>query len=283
MKHTFCTLAIAAGLLFAQNVNAQEAEATTPKKKHTLTISNKGIHVDEAADSTKLHAGKVKEKEEKAGKFRTSFSMLDVGVNMLNDNTVYTDPSVVNYLNVPAGKRNAELFDLKPSKSINVNIYPLMVKFLAVKTKNQRIYLSTGIGFQVYNFRFEEDLSYTKNPNSIIMDTIKFSKNKLAVNYLNVPLMLTGKTRLHKKTWLTYGAGITAGYRLSSWNKQISGERGKKKLHGNFDLEDYNACLTAEFGIDGILRFYGSYQLTPMYNNGIDQRPICVGIRFSGI
>jgi len=283
MKHTFCTVAvIAAGLLFTQNANAQEGTQTEPKKKHSVTISNKGIHFNDIVDSAKASADK-EEKQEKAGKFKTSFAMLDLGVNMLNDATVYSDPKVVNYLNVPAGQRNAELFDLKPSKSINVNIYPLMLKFLAVKTKNQRLYLSTGIGFQVYNFRYEKDLSYTKNPNSIVMDTIQFAKNKLAVNYLNVPLMLTGKTRLYKKTWLTYGAGITAGYRLSSWNKQISDERGKKKLHGNFDLTDYNACLTGEFGIDGVIRFYGSYQLTPMYENGINQRPICVGIRLIGI
>lgn len=283
MKHTLCTVAIAAGLLFAVNVNAQEeGEKAAPKKKHTLSISNKGIHIDEIVDSAKAEAEK-EEKKEKAGKFKSSFGLLDIGVNVLNDNTVYTDPRVVSYLKVPTAQRNENLFDLRPSKSVNVNIYPLMVKFLAVKTRNQRLYFTTGIGFQVYNFRYEEDLSYTKSPNGIIIDSVQFRKNKLAVNYLNVPLMITGKTRLAKKTWLTYGAGVTAGYRLSSWNKQISDERGKKKVHGNFDLTDYNACLTGEFGIDGVIRFYGSYQLTPMYNNGIDQRPICVGVRFFGI
>ncbi len=95
--------------------------------------------------------------------------------------------------------------------------------------------------------------------------------------------MLTGKTRLHKSTWLVYGAGVSVGYRLSAWNKQVSDERGKVKTRGNFDLMDYNTCLTAEFGVEGVIRFFASYQLTSLYDNGIDQKPICVGVRLSGI
>lgn len=287
MKHTLLTLAIISGLFFTQTATAQETtETKEPKKKRMLSISNKGIVLEETCDSCKDNPKTdtaKKDREEKAGKFRARFTMLDVGINFLNDETIYSDPKVQGYLaGVPAAKRDASIFDLK-TKSVNVNIYPLMVKFLAVKTHGQRLYISSGIGFQVYNFRYENNITYTKSPNGIYVDTVNFSKNKLAVNYLNVPLMLTGKTRLHKKTWLTYGAGVTAGYRISSWNKQVSNERGKTKTHGNFDLTDYNACITGEFGIDGVLRFYGSYQLTPMYENGINQRPICIGVRILGI
>lgn len=288
MRITICALTAAALLL--TNVSfAQHDSEDSEEKKHgqrSITISNKGISIVTTNDTTGegLKAGKMAiEKAEKAGKFKTTFMMFDLGVNLLNDNTDYTQPSVVNYLNVPAANRNENLFDLRNGKSINVNIYPVMVKLLAVKTKNQRLYISTGLGFQVYNFRYENNISYRKNPNSIVMDTVAFNKNKLAVNYLNMPLMLTGKTRLHKGTWLVYGGGITGGYRLSSWNKQRSDARGKVKTKGSFDLADFNSCLTAEFGIEGILRFYASYQLTSMYDNGIDQRPICFGLRFGGI
>ncbi len=288
MRITLCTLTAIALLLTNVSI-AQDKNSDTKEEKHgqrSISISNRGISIITTSDTTAegLKAAKMKlDKEEKAGKFKTTFMMFDFGVNLLNDNTNYTDPSVVNYLNVPAGMRNENLFDLRNGKSININFYPLMVKFLAVKTKNQRLYVSTGIGFQVYNFRYENNISYKKNPNSIILDSVSFNKNKLAVNYLNMPLMLTSKTRLHKGTWLIYGAGITGGYRLSSWNKQKSNERGKIKTKGSFDLSDFNSCLTAEFGIEGILRVYASYQLTNMYENGIDQRPISFGLRFGGI
>jgi hypothetical protein len=283
MKRIFCTAAAIAALLFANTLSAQEktTEAPAKKKGRTFTISNKGVTV-EATDSTTKKKAPQKDNE-KVGKPHLTFTMLDLGVNLLNDNTDYTNSALASYLNVPAAQRNANLFDLKNGKSINVNIYPLMVKLPLIKTKNQRLYVSTGIGLQVYNFRYENPLTYTKNPNSIIMDSISFKKDKLAVNYANIPLMFTAKTRLHKDSWLVYGAGVTAGYRLSSWNKQVSSQRGKIKTHGNFDLEDFNTCVTAEFGVEGIIRFYGSYQLTSMYQNNIDQRPISVGIRIGGI
>jgi hypothetical protein len=290
MKRTLFATAAIAGLLFANALMAQEKTEETNKKKkaHTLKISNNGICLETTdGDSTvtiKTKDGKTEKKEEeKAGKFKTSFAMFDIGVNLLNDNTNYNDPTVVNYLNVPTNSRNESLFDLRPSKSINVNFTPIGVKFLAVKTKNQRLYMSTGLGIQIYNFRFEEDISYKKNPNGIILeDALNFRKNKLAVSYVNIPLILTGKTRMHKKTWLVYGAGVTAGYRMTTVNKQISNERGKVKTRGNFDLADFNTCLTAEFGVEGVLRFFASYQMNSLYDNGIDQRPICVGLRFGG-
>jgi len=282
MKRIICATAMIAGILYTSNIMAQEkTEDTTKKKKnHMLYISNKGITLEDG-DSTKK---KVDQGEkEKTGRVRLTFSMLDLGVNMLNDNTTYTDPTVVSYLKVPSAQRNADLFDLKNGKSINVNIYPIMAKLPIVKTKKQRLYLATGLGMQIYNFRFDNPITYVKNPNAVVMDSIAFKKNKLGVYFVNIPLMLTSKTKLHKSTWLVYGVGASAGYRISSWNKQVSGTRGKVKTHGNFDMSDYNTCLTAEFGVEGIIRFYGSYQLNSLYNNGIDQRPISVGIRIGGI
>jgi hypothetical protein len=95
--------------------------------------------------------------------------------------------------------------------------------------------------------------------------------------------MLTFKTRFDKKHWLVYGVGITEGFRLSSWTKQVSGERGKIKVRDNFSLADFNTCVNAEIGIEGMLRFYASYQLTSLYDNNLGHHPICFGFRFSGI
>lgn len=284
MKRIFIATATLTAILFTNTLFAQNSTDSTAKKKKSmsLSISNKGISLDETNDTAKSKKP-VKTDKEKTGKLRLTFAMMDIGFNMLNDATTYTDPTLASYLRVPAADRNANLFDLKNGKSMNINIYPLMVKLPVIKTKNQRLYVSTGLGLQVYNFRFDNPVSYVKSPAGIVMDTIGFQKNKLAVNYLTVPLMLTSKTRLHKDTWLVYGAGVQAGYRLSSWNKQVSDERGKIKTHGNFDLQDFNTCVTAEFGIEGVLRFYGSYQLTSLYQNNIDQRPISVGIRIGGI
>ena len=166
-----------------------------------------------------------------------------------------------------------------------------MVKFRALKTEGQRIYLSSGIGFQFYNFRFENPITYAKNPARVTMDTIVFTKDKLAMNYLNIPLMLTFKTRFHKgdsgksknDKWLVYGFGVTEGFRIDSWSKQKSGDRGKVKVHDAFGLADFNTCVSAEIGVEGVIRFYASYQVTSLYSNGIDQHPVSFGIRLGGI
>lgn len=266
---------------------AQEKTEEAPKKKkgHMLYISNKGVSI-ESTDSTKTDTSSstAQKDKEKVGKVHLSFAMLDLGVNFFKDNTNYSDPTLASYLNMPAMHRNANLFDLRNGKSINVNIYPLMVKMPIIKTHGQRLYLSTGIGLQIYNFKYESGITYVKAPPSIILDSVTdFTKNKLGVYYANIPLMITAKTRISKKNWLVYGAGVTAGYRMNSWNKQVSDKFGKTKVHGNFDMADYNTCVTAEFGVEGIIRFFGSYQLNSMYNNAIDQRPISVGIRIGGI
>lgn len=289
MTRTICAIAAIAGLLFANTLKAQEKQDETAKKKkkHSIVISNKGIRV-EYSDSAeyKDKAGKMKMiDKEKQGKFSSSFALMDLGVNLISDNTNYADPSVQHYLNVPSAMKTKSLFDLRTGKSINVNIYPWMLKYHALKTKGQRIYIATGIGLQLYNFRFDESISYTKNPSGVILDTVVFKKNKLAMDYLNVPLMLTFKTRISKNNWLIYGVGITEGYRIGSLNKQVSGERGKVKTRGSFGLADFNTCINAEFGVEGIVRFFASYQLTSLYGSeaGLDQHPICFGFRLSGI
>lgn len=284
MKNTFCAIVAIAGLLFAQTISAQETAEKKPhgKKKHVLTLTTGGLKVY-SVDSTKKTTSESNVDEHEKRKFFTSIGPVDLGLNLLADNTNYSDPSVKNFLHVPANAQNKSLFDLRTGKSVNVNVYPFMLSYRAVKTHNQRIYISSGLGLQLYNFRYEAPLTYTKNPSGVILDTISFKKDKLALDYLNVPLMFTFKTRISKKDWLVYGVGITEGYLISSWTKQESGQRGKVKMHDAFGLASTNTCVSAEIGLDDMFRFYFTYQLTSLYTNGLDQHPFSFGIRFSGI
>lgn len=280
MKHTF--FAIIAFTFASVAANAQvdvKKDTTSRKDRKEISISNHGIHIGKHADSAK-----------KANRKSESTIGLDLGINMIQDNTNYSDPGVQQYLaNIPASKRNADLFKQNGGlKPLNVNIYWYR-SFRLLKTKGQKITLNTGLGLQLYNFRFDNSITYTKDPSSIIMDTVKFEKNKLGMNFLNIPLSFTFKTRLHssvdgkKSTWLVYGAGITAGYNISTWTKQKSDERGKVKKHDQFSFSNYNICATAEFGIDDVIRLYGTYQINSMYDNGLDQHPVCIGIKLIGI
>lgn len=274
MKLIF-SIALLLGLSF-QTMAQDKTEADTTKKKKYISVGSNGIQFG-TKEAKKDSSDKV---------FDVQIGMLDLGINYLQDNTNYNDPAVKEFLpNLDSKLRNENLFSLREGKSINVNIYPVLVKYRMVKTKNQRVYLAAGLGLQMYNFRFNRPITYINEtkPQIVINDSLHFSKNKVGLTYLSIPLMLNFKTRLAKEAWLVYGAGITAGYRIASWTKQVSDENGKQKNQDQFNFNNFNSCVTAEIGLEGYFRLYASYQLTALHEDTFDQHPYCIGLRFLGI
>jgi hypothetical protein len=238
-------------LMMAHTTNAQVVSGeistcdTTGKKGHSVAISL-------GSDETKDTSDKV---------FDLHVGLLDIGFNYIDDKTNYNSAAAQNFLRVNSDVKNENLFSLREGKSINVNIYPVLLKARVVKTKRQRLYVTIGAGLQMYNFRFNKPITYINETTPmVVMDSIPFTKNKVGITYLSVPLMVTSKTKLAKDIWLVYGVGITGGYRIASWTKQISGERGKDKDHDAFNFNNFNSCVTAEIGVVGWVRLYGSYQ-----------------------
>jgi len=260
---------IALLLLLGTSVSAQEkAQDSTKKKGHTVAVAL-------GSDETKDTSDKV---------FDIHVGMLDLGFNYLDDRTNYSSPAAQSFLNVNSDVKNKNLFSLRDGKSINVNIYPIMLKARVLKSERQRLYVTLGAGLQIYNFRFNKPITYTNETTPmVVMDTVAFTKNKLGLTYLSIPLMVTSKTKLAKDIWLVYGVGISAGYRIASWTKQISGERGKEKDHDQYNFNNFNSCVTGEIGIDGWVRLYASYQLTALHKDALDQHPYAIGVRFIGI
>jgi hypothetical protein len=220
----------------------------------------------------------------KGKRVKMHFLMFDLGFNALNERSDFSSPAARQYLQVPDGRKNGDLFALRQGKSINVNIWPVLLNIKLFSGRNQKISLYTGAGMQLYNFRFNKDISYLNETSPMVIeDSVKFSKNKLAFAYVSIPLMVNFKTRVGGNFWVTYGLGVIGGYCFDSWTKQISDERGKQKNHDQFNFQKFNLNLSGEIGINGYIRFYGTYQLTNMYQNSLVQNPYCIGIRFFGI
>lgn len=291
---TFCAAFVCAASLNAQITADLPIDTAKQDKKHgkNISIGSGGFRYNNGRPDSVEHV------------FEVQYGMLDLGINSLQDNTDYNTSAAQGFFrNASMQKnlvpKNADLFSLRTSKSINVNVYPLMVKARLYKSPRQRITLATGIGLQLYNFRFTKPITYTANPApGVILDSVSFSKNKLAFNYLTVPLIINGKTKIASGSnvvkegsgkgstngyWLVYGVGISGGYLLSSWTKQISEERGKEKNHDPFNFRNTNLCVNGEIGLDGFIRLYASYQLTSLHENVLDQHPLCIGIRFLGL
>ena len=181
-------------------------------------------------------------------------------------------------------------FKLKTIKSVNVNIWFFMQRLNLIK---HYVNLKYGVGLELNNYRFKSavslneggpnpyDASQNINHAFIFRDSIGFSKNKLAADYVTIPFMLNFRTNPNSSDkGLSFSAGVSVGYLYSSRNKQISGERGKLKNHGDYDLEKWKFSYIAELGL-GPAHLYGSYSPNSIFEKGLKFMPYNIGLRFS--
>jgi hypothetical protein len=223
-------------------------------------------------------------------KVSTNWFIFDFGFSNYIDKTDYGNTGDFLYNRsavAPLGKSD---FNLKTGKSLNVNFWFFMRRINLIKT---HVNLKYGFGIEYNNYRFKSssNLSFLeKNPylNNlqpkspvVIRDSISFSKNKLALNYLTVPLMVNFITNpANAKKGLSISMGISAGYLYGVRNKQKSDERGKEKNRGDYDLERFKLSYIAEMGL-GPIRLYGSYSPNSIFSEGLIMKPYTIGIRLS--
>lgn len=285
----FATI-VAALCCFALSSFAQEQKENVEKERNGMVMVGKKADTTKGGGYISVGSGGIKVSSKRIDSInqtrgvKVHFLMLDLGFNALHDRTDYASPAAQQYLQVGADRKNGNLFSLRQGKSINVNIWPVLFDIRLMKSRSQKISLYTGAGLQLYNFKFSKDISYLNQTSPMVIeDSIQFSKNKLAFAYVSIPLMVNFKTRLAGNFWVTYGLGVIGGYCFDSWTKQISDERGKQKNHDQFNFQKFNLNLSGEIGINGYIRFYGTYQVSNMYQNSLVQNPYCIGIRFFGI
>ena len=170
---------------------------------------------------------------------------------------------------------------LNNKKSSNVNLWVVQQK---VNLYKHKLNLKYGIGFEMFNFRFDNPVSFRENSNNYVyLDSILFSKNKLFVKYLTIPLQLNFHPHPEKKKSFYASVGLSAGYLIKARNKQISDERGKQKFTGNFNLNDWRFATIGELGV-GSIRLYGSYGMNNLFDknfSSFDFQPYALGVRFS--
>lgn len=247
-----------------------------------IIIRNGRTHNDSLPKQT------VKKKPKKTS---TEHWIFDIGFANWNDNTNYAMATANDYLvNRPGSPDIASNdFKLRSWKSVNVNLWVVMQRMNLVK---HYVNLKYGIGLELNNYRFRTDISFKEdgaNPYSgqnithafIFRDSISFSKNKLAADYVTVPIMINFQTNpSNPNKGLSGSVGISAGYLYSSRNKQVSTERGKHRNRGEYDLERWKFSYVGELGV-GPVRLYGSYTPNSIFKNDLDIKPYAIGIRLS--
>ncbi len=222
----------------------------------------------------------------------TNWWIVDLGFSNYTDNTNYANTG--NYLvNKPGSVAlGTGDFKLRTGKSVNVNLWFFMQRLNVIK---HHINLKYGLGLELNNYRYKDNvaISYKEggavpysgglqtSSSFIFRDSISFTKNKLAADYITVPLMINFSSNTQNKNkGISLSAGVSAGYLYSQRNKQRSAERGKDKNRGDYDLERFKLSYIAELGL-GPVRLYGSYSPKSFYTTGLDMKPYTLGIRFS--
>lgn len=257
---------------------------------------------------------------QKITKLSTHWIIVDLGVSNYFDQTDYSAPNTYLYNRLgaaafipdapsptPVGKSD---FNLNTFKSLNINIWLLMQRLSLYKNF---VNLKYGLGVELNNYKYKStsNISYLVNNPFVVdaataspiifRDSISFSVNKLAVDYITVPLMLDFLTRTDGiKKGLSISVGVSAGYAYSYRNKQVSLERGAQANKGDFNIEKFKYSYVAEFGLGpvklkgtykpkifyrmlmgfGKIRLYGSYSPKSLYVNGLNMKPFTAGIRF---
>jgi hypothetical protein len=286
-----------ATVFFCLAASAQ-TDTTIARKSDTMRIGNI-IIIKKGKGSVDLNNTSKESRREEfnrkhSKRITTNWFQMDIGFANYDDKTNYVAATADGYLRNRPGHPDLSKsdFKLRTGKSVNVNIWIVTQKINLIK---KNVNLKYGLGLELNNYRYKTSslLSYkeggvipytaglqTNNP-FIFRDSVShFSKNKLAADYLTVPLMLNfSTTPRYNRPAFGFSAGVSVGYLYGQRNKQKSEERGKLKNKADYDLEQFKFSYVAELAL-GPIKLYGSYSPQSMYEHSLDMRPYNFGLRF---
>lgn len=263
-------------LCFAITGFTQE-KVDTVKIGGMIIIKKSGSKDNEKSKEFKI----TRRKSGRPSNLKTNWWIVDLGFANYTDNTDYSSVAAQEY----APLSNKSWLALRSTKSVNVNIWFFMQRLNVAK---HVVNLQYGLGLELNNYRYKEPIRYDADPPAVANapviyfdNTRNYKKDKLAADYLTVPLMLNFNfTPKRSSGGFGFSAGISAGWLYSARNKTITSEEGKKKAKDDFDLERWKLSYIGELSL-GPVKLYGSLAMKNMYNRGLDITPYNVGIRFS--
>lgn len=259
-------------------LSSQAQTDTTVKEKEeadTIRIGRMIIIRKGDGDHGKDTTITVVRHRSKPANITTNWGILDLGFNNYTDNTNYASAEAQGF----APGSNSDWFKLRNGKSVNVNIWFFMQRLNMIK---HVVNLKYGLGLELNNYRYEENIRFKESPTLVYMDTISYNKNKLAADYITIPLMVNFNFTPNGSGFKSFGvsAGVSAGYLYSSRQKYVSGETGKEKTKDDFDLRPFKISYVGEIQL-GPIKFYGSLASESIFKKGLDQTPYNIGIRLS--
>jgi hypothetical protein len=237
-----------------------------------VNVAGIRVYVDESGANTKVKV-ETGTRKKTSPPFRT-YSNLDLGVN--------------NFLNNGEFPTSDYPYAVKGWGSWQVGL-----NFMAAQRIAKGFYWDFGMGFQFYNFKFENrDYQAIRGDDQVefIQRTdVQGLKSKISASYLTALTMLEldfGKMNDNGHKGLKIAAGPYIGYRLGGQSKYVfeeingSGRRKDKEATGLY-LENLRYGARGEIGI-GRVKFFGTYDMNQLFQEGKgpELNPITFGLVF---
>ncbi len=270
-------------VLITTGLMAQAPGDTTsaPKSKNDtirvggLIIIKRGKGTYETSDSSIT----IKRSKKKNENVSTNWWIVDLGFANVDNKTNYTQGISQGIL---APGISGDNFKFRTGKSVNVNIWVFMQRLNVIK---HVVNLKYGFGLELNNYRFADErirFNKTSAPLVDLLNKQELSKNKLAVDYLTVPVMLNFNFTPKKEKNKAFGfsVGASAGYLYSARQKIKGGGDGIKKTKSDFELEPFKLSYVGELQL-GPVKLYGSMATKNMFAKGLDMTPYNIGVRLS--
>lgn len=254
-----------------QPVEADTTIIRIGKKKITI-IGDEDEDEDEGYESDEdeeyWYNGKF-HKKNKPGRFNGHWEAIELGFNGFHE------PDYSAYDNVPFMSLNQG-----KSMEVKVNFYELNIGLI-----KSYVGLVSGLGLSFNSYRFENPYTLrrgTTGVEAIPLETENLDKTKLAVSYLNVPLLFEFQIPVNQREGRIYvNAGVVGGVRIGSHTKVKYGDE-KEKDRSGFHMNAFNYAATARVGYKDV-GLFATYSLTPLFEDGKGPKltPFTIGISFS--
>jgi hypothetical protein len=269
-------------------------------KKEVIDIGLKGIHIKDGkeevhvdwngvrvkesnGEETRVYWGpdslKAKQKKENANLFSRDGMNLYLGLNGLSGEVPQINTTIYPMYYLQSDT------ELKPFSSRYVSV-EFSESLTLVKGKKRAFRLGLGISFDWYNFMFDHNRLVQKANQGAIFQPkfdaqgkdIAFSKNKLTVSYINIPIMPHVVFSKNSGVQMI-GIGGYVGYRIDSWTKSIEEKtENLNRVSSNFNLNQFRYGLRAEFAFKKLPNLFFNYDLSPLFEK--NSNPNLAGFSF---
>ncbi|NMH28599.1 porin family protein [Flavobacterium silvaticum] len=135
--------------------------------------------------------------------------------------------------------------------------------------KQRNFALAIGLGYTLQNYNYNLKVSESNSviTYSYVDEDSFYDKNKLSVNYVDIPLEIRWRTSVPEshKFWRVY-TGFKFSYLFYSRSK-FTGDGGKNLVVNNPDLSKLRMSAYVSAGYN-TWNFYACYGFTPIFDNG---------------